>query len=133
MKLLVKRHVKNINIANLIVKLRELKHPIYKRVNINDLICTQKLTLVQALNSEPIRITTLDDRKLTITMDEIISPQTIKVVKNEGMPIFDKANPLNNVLFKEKKGDLYIKFEIYFPKFIDPEKKEEIIRLLEDK
>jgi DnaJ-class molecular chaperone len=91
------------------------------------------LTLVQALNAEPVKITTLDDRKLTITMDEIISPQTVKVVKAEGMPIFDKANPLNNVLFKEKKGDLYIKFDIYFPKFIDPEKKEEIIRLLEDK
>jgi DnaJ-class molecular chaperone len=102
-------------------------------VNTNDLICTQKLSLVQALNAEPVKITTLDDRKLTITMDEIISPQTVKVVKSEGMPIFDKANPLNNVLFKEKKGDIFIKFDIYFPKFIDPEKKEEIIRLLEDK
>jgi DnaJ-class molecular chaperone len=122
-----------LKIANLIVKVRELKHPIYKRVNTNDLICTQKLSLVQALNSEPVKITTLDDRKLTITMDEIISPHTVKVVKGEGMPIFDKANPLNNVLFKEKKGDLFIKFDIHFPKFIDPEKKEEIIRLLEDK
>jgi DnaJ-class molecular chaperone len=64
-------------------------------------------------------------------MDEIISPQTVKFVKSEGMPIYNKENPLENLLFKEKKGDLYIKFEIVFPKFIDPEKKEEITRLLE--
>lgn len=77
-------------------------------------------------------ITTLDNRKLTIAMDEIISPQTVKVVKSEGMPIHNKNDPLQNLLFKEKKGDLYIKFEISFPKFIDPEKKEEIVRLLSD-
>ena len=115
------------------VTIREVKHPVYKRVNENDLICTQRMTLVQALNSEPIKIITLDDRKLSITMDEIISPQTVKIVKGEGMPIFNKDNPLQNILFKEKKGDLFIKFDIIFPKFIDPEKKEEIIRLLEEK
>ena len=120
------------NIANLIVKIREVKHSIYKRVNTNDLICVQKINLIQALNSDPVMITTLDDRKLRISMDEIIAPQTVKVVKGEGMTIFNKENPLENVLFKEKKGDLYIKFDIHFPKFIEPEKKEEIIRLLEN-
>jgi DnaJ-class molecular chaperone len=79
---------------------------------------TQKLNLIQALNSDAVKLTTLDDRKLTITMDEIISPQTVKVVRGEGMPIFNKEDPLQNILFKEKKGDLYIKFDISFPKFI---------------
>jgi DnaJ-class molecular chaperone len=64
-------------------------------------------------------------------MDEIISPQSVKVVKSEGMPIFNKEDPVQNILFKEKRGDLYIKFDIVFPKFIEPEKKEEIIRLLD--
>jgi DnaJ-class molecular chaperone len=65
-------------------------------------------------------------------MDEIISPQTVKLVKGEGMPIFDKEKPLDNLLFKERKGDMYIKFDIKFPSFIDPIKKEEITRLLEE-
>ena len=65
-------------------------------------------------------------------MDEIISPQTVKLVKGEGMPIFDKDKPLDNLLFKERKGDMYIKFDIKFPSFIDPIKKEEITRLLEE-
>jgi DnaJ-class molecular chaperone len=64
-------------------------------------------------------------------MDEIISPQTVKLVKTEGMPIYNKEDPLNHLMLKEKRGDLYIKFEIVFPKFIDPEKKEEITRLLD--
>jgi DnaJ-class molecular chaperone len=80
----------------------------------------------------PVSVITLDNRKLTITMDEIISPQTVKLVKGEGMPIFDKDKPLDNLLFKERKGDMYIKFDIKFPSFIDPIKKEEITRLLEE-
>lgn len=116
----------------MIVKIKEKKHLKFKRANTNDLIYTHKITLVQALNSEPVSLTTLDGRKLTITMDEIISPQTVKLVKGEGMPIFNKENPLENLLFKDKKGDLYIKFDIKFPSFIDPLKKEEITRLLEE-
>lgn len=100
-------------------------------MNKDDLIYTQKVSLVQALNSEPVSLITLDSRRLTIAMDEIISPQTVKMVKGEGMPTYNKEDPLNHLLFKEKRGDLYIKFEIQFPKFIDPEKKEEITRLLE--
>ncbi len=64
-------------------------------------------------------------------MDEIISPQTVKLVKGEGMPIYSKEDTIQNLLYKEKRGDLYIKFDIVFPKFIDPEKKEDITRLLD--
>ncbi len=102
----------------------------FKRVNKDDLVYIHKIDLVSALNSEPVPLNTLDGRRLTIAMDEIISPQTVKVVKSEGMPIYSKEDPIHNLLFKEKKGDLYIKFEIFFPKFIDPLKKEEITRLL---
>jgi DnaJ-class molecular chaperone len=119
-------------LADLIVTIKEKKHPKFKRVNKNDLIFTQNISLVQALNSEPVGIVTLDNRKLTIAMDEIISPQTVKLVKGEGMPIYNKDDLIQNLLFKEKRGDLYIKFDISFPKFIDPEKKEEITRLLDN-
>jgi len=121
-----------INIADLIVKIKEKKHPKFKRANTKDLIYTHKINLIEALNSVPVSVITLDNRKLTITMDEIISPQTVKLVKGEGMPVFDREKPLENLLFKERKGDMYIKFDIKFPSFIDPIKKEEITRLLEE-
>lgn len=116
----------------MIVRIAEKPHRHFKRVNKDDLVYVERLTLVQALNSVPVTLVTLDGRKLSIAMDEIISPQTVKVVKSEGMPIFDKNDLVSNILYKEKKGSLYIKFHIDFPKFIDPEKKEEITRLLEN-
>ena len=62
-------------------------------------------------------------------MDEIITPQTVKVVKGEGMPVYTKEVNVKDM--KQQKGDLYIKFDIAFPEYIEPEKKEEIVKLLE--
>jgi DnaJ family protein B protein 4 len=120
-------------IANLIVSIKEEYHPKFKRTNQGkDLIYTHTISLIEALKSEPVEVNSLDDRKLIITMDEIISPQTIKLIKGEGMPIYNKEDPIKSLLFREIRGDLYLKFNIIFPKFIDPEKKEEIINLLDD-
>lgn len=118
-------------LADLIVRIKEKKHPKFKKVNKNDLVYVQKISLIDALNSVPVTIFTLDNRKIIVTMDEIISPQTVKTVKLEGMPIYNKEDPLQNLVDKEKKGDLFVKFDIIFPKFIEPTKKEEITNLLE--
>jgi len=41
----------------------------------------------------PIRkIETLDGRILTVSMDSIVDPEAVKVVKGEGMPINDDNN-----------------------------------------
>ena len=115
--------------SDLIVHIKEKKHKCFQRVNTNDLIYVHKIDLAQALNSEPVKFTTLDGRKLAISIDEIISPSTVKVVPGEGMPIFQ--NEMNVRDLNIRKGDLYIKFDIKFPEYIDPAKKIEITRLLE--
>jgi DnaJ-class molecular chaperone len=43
--------------------------------------------LEDAILSEPIRLKTLDGRSIVVTLDEIISPQTIKHIPGEGMPV----------------------------------------------
>ena len=63
-------------------------------------------------------------------MDEIISPQTVKIVKGEGMPVYRKDTDIRDL--NVKKGDLFIKFDIEFPEYIEPEKKDEIISLLKE-
>lgn len=99
----------------------------------NDLIYFHTISLIDALKAEPVFLTTLDDRKLAISIDEIISPQTVKFVKGEGMPIYeDITQNSDNLLKPVKKGNLYIKFNVIFPKYIDPRKKDEIVALLED-
>lgn len=115
--------------SDLIIKIKEQPHKEFKRVNGKDLIYIKTLTLAQALNSEPVKFTTLDNRILSVSMDEIISPQSVKVIQGEGMPIYAKDIDVNDLT--TKKGDLYIKFNIVFPDFIEPEKKAKIVKLLE--
>ena len=116
--------------SDLIIHIREKKHKFFKRVNKNDLIYTHKINLIQALNNDPVILKTLDNRIVPISVDEIISPSTIKVVYGEGMPIFQKELSVRDLNIK--KGDLYIKFDIKFPEYIDPMKKMEITSLLEN-
>jgi DnaJ family protein B protein 13 len=116
--------------SDLIIHIREKKHKFFKRVNKNDLIYTHKINLIQALNSDPVILKTLDNRIVPISVDEIISPSTVKVVYGEGMPIFQKELSVRDLNIK--KGDLYIKFDIKFPEYIDPVKKMEITNLLEN-
>ena len=77
---------------------------------------------------ETVQINTLDNRIIYIAIDEIINPKTVKIVKGEGMPLYRKEVSVNEM--DVKKGDLFIKFNIVFPEVIDPEKKERIIKLL---
>jgi len=116
--------------SDLIVHIKELPHDTFRRINKNDLLYIHNIPLVKALNSEPVCLYTLDGRKLAISIDEIISPSTVKIVPGEGMPIYDKdlSKSRGN---KIKKGDLYIKFNIIFPEYIEPVKKKRIITLLQ--
>ena len=116
--------------SDLLVHIKEKKHPYFKRVNKDDLIYTHNIKLSQALNGEPVRLTTLDNRKIAVSIDEIISPTTIKKVPGEGMPIFQKEISVKDLI--TKKGDLYIKFHIIFPEYINPTKKKEITKLLDE-
>ena len=116
--------------SDLIIHIKEKPHKFYKRVNKNDLIYTHKINLAQALNNEPVILTTLDNRKLCVSCDEIISPSTVKMVSGEGMPIFKKEIDVRDLT--TSKGNLYIKFDIKFPEYIEPEKKMEITNLLEN-
>jgi DnaJ-class molecular chaperone len=98
----------------------------FKRDGIN-LFYTYNISLVDALLSKSIQIITLDNRVLNIFIDEIISPNTVKQIENEGMPI------IGNIITNEAiKGKLFVIFNVIFPKFISPENKENITRLLDD-
>ena len=117
--------------SDLLIHIKEKKHPCFKRVNKDDLIYIHEITLAQALNGDPVRLTTLDDRKIAVSIDEIISPSTVKKVPGEGMPVYQKEMSVRDLT--TKKGDLYIKFHIIFPEYIDPVKKQEITKLLDEK
>jgi len=114
--------------TNLIAKIKENTFGSYKRRG-NDLIYTQHISLLNAINSDPVQIKTLDGRLLSIALDEIICPKTVKQVKGEGMPIYND-DPLAALKLDHSKGDLYIKFDIAFPKHLSEEQKEQLREIL---
>lgn len=119
--------------SNLVIHFKQAAHPFLRRKE-NDLIYTHSVTLEQALLSEPVKIKALDGRQIIATIDEIITPQTIKVVEGEGMPIAD--SPTTDALRsltgagQLPKGNLLIRFDIQFPKKISNHHKQAIIEIL---
>ncbi|XP_031128404.1 dnaJ homolog subfamily B member 4-like [Ipomoea triloba] len=106
--------------SDLVFIIDEKPHSLFKRDG-NDLIVTQKLSLLEALTGYTAQITTLDGRNLTIPITSIISPTYEEVVKGEGMPIPKEPS---------KRGNLRIKFNIKFPSKLTSEQKTGIKRHL---
>ncbi|KAK6943129.1 DnaJ domain, partial [Dillenia turbinata] len=106
--------------SDLVFIIDEKPHGVFKRDG-NDLVVTQKISLVEALTGYTAQITTLGGRNLTVTVNSIISPTYEEVVKGEGMPIPREPT---------KKGNLRIKFNIKFPTRLTSEQKTGIKRRL---
>ncbi|CAL0313487.1 unnamed protein product [Lupinus luteus] len=110
----------NIIPADLVFIIDEKPHGIFTRDG-NDLVVTQKVSLVEALTGYSVHLTTLDGRNLTIPINNVIHPNYEEVVPREGMPI--PKDP-------SKKGNLRIKFNIKFPTRLTSEQKAGIKKLI---
>ncbi|PIA35127.1 hypothetical protein AQUCO_03600056v1 [Aquilegia coerulea] len=109
----------NIIPADLVFIIDEKPHSVFKRDG-NDLVVTQKVSLVEALTGYTVRLTTLDGRNLTIPITNVIHPNYEEVVPREGMPIAKDPS---------MKGNLRIKFDVKFPTKVTPEQKSGLKRL----
>lgn len=100
--------------GDIIFVVSQKKHDLYKRQG-NDLIMETNIPLIEALGGYAFTVKHLDDRILLVKSekDEVITPGEIKVIEGEGMPTHKRP---------EQKGNLYIKFNIDFPKksFLKP-------------
>ncbi|XP_043689709.1 dnaJ homolog subfamily B member 13-like [Telopea speciosissima] len=110
----------NVTPADIVFIIDEKPHNVFTRDG-NDLIVAEKIPLVEALTGHTVHLTTLDGRKLTIPINNVIHPNYEEVVPGEGMPI--PKDP-------SKKGNLRIKFDIKFPARLTAEQKAGIKRLL---
>jgi len=59
----------------------------FERKNDHDLIYTHQVSLIDMIHTKPVQITTLDGRKLLVSLDQIMSPNTVKLVEGEGFPL----------------------------------------------
>ncbi|KAG8383129.1 hypothetical protein BUALT_Bualt05G0152600 [Buddleja alternifolia] len=106
--------------GDLIFVVDEKAHPIFRRDG-NDLIITQKISLLDALTGKTLNITTLDGRDLSLTLSNIIKPGHEMVIENEGMPISKEPG---------KNGNLRIKFDVKFPSRLTADQKSDLRRVL---
>lgn len=112
--------LRNVIPSDLIFIIDEKPHSLFKRDG-NDLIVTQKISLVEALTGYTVQLTTLDGRTLTVPINSVISPTYEEVIKGEGMPIPKEPS---------KRGNLRIKFNIKFPSKLTTEQKSGLKRLI---
>lgn len=110
----------NVVPADLVFIIDEKPHSVFTRDG-NDLVINQKISLAEALTGYTVHLTTLDGRKLTIPINNVIHPNYEEVVPREGMPI--PKDP-------SKRGNLRIKFNIKFPTRLTAEQKTGIKTLL---
>ncbi len=106
------------------MKILELKHSKYQRRG-DDLLLVQKISLYDALCVAPFEVETLDHRKLTVIVDEVVHPKYKKCVAGEGMPILS-ADPLASQRKERPKGNLWVSFDIEFPKYLSEDKKQRL-------
>lgn len=98
--------IPDVETGDAVVVIKQAEHPVFERHN-DDLLIHKKISLYEALYGANFVIEHLDGRKLVIESDgSVISPDTVKIIKNEGMP--QKGNPF-------QRGLLYIQFDIVFP------------------
>ena len=123
--------------TDLIVSFTMLDDSCYKRQGDNDLIYTHKTNLADVVQCKPVQLTTLDGRRLLIPVDQVMSPNNVKLVEGEGL-VFDtgmkyEASDRERMQMQKlegKRGDLYVLFDIEFPKLLNKDQKSQIEALL---
>ncbi|XP_075212168.1 dnaJ heat shock protein family member shriveled [Lycorma delicatula] len=110
--------------GDLIIRIKTLPHKVFERKG-DDLYTNVTVSLQDALVGFEMEITHLDGRKVLISRDKITWPGARIRKKGEGMPLYDDNN---------KRGTMYITFDIEFPKGdLSQEEKEGIKRILNQK
>lgn len=107
--------------ADVVFIINEKPHNRFKR-NRDNLEITHKVTLADALAGAVVKVEGLDGRAYQLDCkSEVITPNTVKTISGAGMPISKRPG---------HKGDLVIKFDLSFPSYIAPEKKQKLRDLL---
>lgn len=116
--------------GDLLVKLVIKSHPKFKRVG-DDIIYSHKVPLADALKSMPVHFTNIDGEMIEVAIDEVISPQSEKIIPGKGMPVLND-DPLGPIKRNFKRGALKIKFDIEFPNKLSETQRKDITAILDE-
>ncbi|ORM40870.1 DnaJ -like protein subfamily B member 4 [Babesia sp. Xinjiang] len=108
--------------GDLIFIIRAKPHPRFVRDG-NNLVYKFTVPLVKALTGFQATLTTLDNRRLTTRIVDVVSPSYRKVIPNEGMPISKSPS---------HRGDLILEFDVTFPRVLTAEQKKQMAAALNE-
>lgn len=110
--------------GDVIVTFELAPHAVYAREGDN-LVVRVPITLEDALCGVKFTVPTVEGRQLPVEVDEVVQPDFRRVIKGEGLPIY------NNVT--GARGDLIVVCPTIFPRYLSAEQKVEIRRILSAK
>lgn len=87
----------------------------------SDICMTFDISLLEALTGFPLTICTIDNKTFNIAITDIVHPEYIKQIPNEGMPLVDN---------EKQRGSLIASFRIKFPVYLTSSTKEKLTDLL---
>ena len=108
--------------SDLVIVFHEIAHDKFKR-NMHDLVLDYKVTLAEALKGGAIHVVTIENEKIEVAVDRIMTPDSFKVIEGKGMPIANN-DPLGPIKQNYRRGNLIVRFDIEFPTHLDSSKKE---------
>lgn len=111
--------------GSIIIELKEKRHPLFARLGNEDLLVTQKVSLLDALCGVHVSVKHLDGKSLDISgpPGKAVRPGEVWILKGYGMP--KRGNP-------RAHGDLLIRFEVDFPEALPADSSRELLRPLLD-
>ena len=111
---------------DLVFVVEEKPHDRFTREG-NDLICSARLSLIEALTGVPGGkkvVELLDGRKLQVSVPPpVVKPGQQTVIHREGMPIRKEGSV-------KDKGDLIVKWDVQFPDRLTPAQQEGLKKIL---
>jgi DnaJ homolog subfamily B member 4 len=113
-----------VNPQSIIIIIQPKKHPHYKlRENayheLSDLELDMKITLKDSLTGFRLRVPGVDSQEIVVEEDSVIDPRKPYLISGKGF-----------VNREGKRGNLYIKFDIKYPKKLNQKQKNEIKKIL---
>lgn len=101
--------------GDVVFVVNEAPHPRFQRSG-NDLHYKMNLPLVQALTGFNVEVQTLDGRKISVAIADVVNPAYTKRVTGEGMP----------TVGGDRFGDLILEFNLVYPRSLDEDQKAQI-------
>ncbi|XP_039263772.2 dnaJ homolog subfamily B member 1-like [Styela clava] len=99
--------------SDIVFTLKDLPHSTFTREGSN-IIYHKAITLKEALTGTTLRIPTLEGRYVTLNCHDVVKPDTVKIIPDEGLPIPKQPH---------KRGNLIVKYLIKFPDYLNSRQK----------